>query len=159
MFMESNLRKRTACCRIVAKAVAFALLGSCAATWAAGGTVTTASVVPNTVFVNDTVTLKVSVADGSSGVACNMSWAVVDANNFQLKGAVHPMQSDANNVDYSVPFGIASPGVYTVQATGGAAPNQLPVCQGTVKTTLTVKAKAQALGVVAPVNPGLKRKP
>lgn len=157
--MESTSRKCTARGGIVAKAVAFALLGSCAAAWATGGTVTAVSVVPNTVFVNDTVTLRVSVTEGSSGVACNMSWAVLDANNFQLKGAVHPMQSDANTADYSVQFGIASPGVYTVQATGGASTSQLTVCQSTVKTTLTVKAKAPVLGVVAPGNPGLKHKP
>ncbi len=136
-----------------------ALLASGAAVWAAGGNVSAVSVTPNTVFVNDIVTLKVSVADGSFGVSCNMNWAVVDANNFQLKSGTHGMQSDTNNADYTVQFGISAPGVYTVQATGGAPTSQLTVCQGSAKATLTVKAKAPAMGVVTPVNPIVKPSP
>ncbi len=145
--------------RSLGRWLTIALLGSNAAAWAAGGNISAVSVMPNAVFVNDVVTLKVGVSDGSAGVSCNLNWAVLDANNFQLKGGTHGMQSDANNADYTVQFGIAAPGVYTVLATGGAPTSQLTVCQGSAKATLTVKAKTPALGAVAPVNPIAKPNP
>lgn len=145
--------------RVLGRWLTIALLGYGAAAWAAGGNISAVSVSPSTVFVNDIVTLKVSVNEGSFGVSCNMNWAVVDANNFQLKGGSHGMQSDANSADYTVQFGIAAPGVYTVRATGGAPSSQMTVCQGSAMATLTVKAKAAAAGLVAPVSPIAKPNP
>ena len=157
--MTLNSTKYTLAQRTLGRLLAIALLGSGAAAWAAGGNISTVSVSPNTVFVNEVVTLKVSVTDGSYGVACNMNWAVVDANNFHLKNGTAEIQNGANTADYTVSFGIAAAGVYTVQATGGSSNSQLTVCQGSAKATLTVKAKAPAMGVVTPANPIAKPNP
>ena len=126
-------------------AFAICLLGVAGVAMAAGGKLSTIGVMPNVATVNELVTLKVGVTDGSVGVSCNLSWAVVDASSNTVKGGTHGMQSDANSIDFTVQFAIANPGVYTVQATGGAPTSQLTVCQGTVKTTLTVKAKPAPL--------------
>ncbi len=126
-------------------AFAVCLLGVGGAAMAAGGNVSSIRVTPTAVTVNELVSLKVGITGGSSGVSCNLSWAVLDASSNTAKGGTHGMQSDANSTDFTVQFGIANPGVYTVQVTGGAPTSQLTVCQGTVKTTLTVKAKASAM--------------
>ncbi len=157
--MELKSRNCIGSHRSLGRLLGIALLGCGAAAWAAVGNISAVNITPNAVFVNDIVTLKVSVSDGSFGVACNMNWAVVDANNFQLKGGTHGMQSDANNADYTVQFGITAPGVYTVQATGGAPTGQLTVCQGSAKAMLTVKGKSPAMGLVNPVNPVTKTNP
>jgi len=165
---QSTLSRATA-----TAALACALLGASTAALAAGGNVTGISVNPNSVSVNDIVTLKVNITGGSYGVACNMSWAVLDAGNMQVKGGAPSVQSDANSADYTVQFGIAAPGVYTVQATSGAPSGQNVSCVGMVKTTLTVKAKAPVMTLspvsspiyktnpipVNPGNPGAVRKP
>ncbi len=145
--------------RSLSRVLAASLLAMGAAAWAAGGNISAVGVTPSTVNANDPITLKVSVADGSSGVACTMNWAVVDANNFQLKSGTRSMQSDANTADYTVQFGIGAPGVYTVQATAGAPTSQLTACQGSAKATLTVKAKTPVMGIANPVSPIVKSNP
>ncbi len=134
----------------VGTAFAVCILCASGAAMAAGGNVATIGVLPNVIAVNDMVTLKVGIADGSNGIACNLSWTVVDANNVPVKGGTHGVQNSANSADFTVQFGMANPGVYTVQATGGASTSQLTVCQGTAKTILTVKAKP----IANPSNPG-----
>ncbi len=139
--------------------VAVCAFGAGGLAFAAGGSISTIVVMPNVATVNENVTLKVGITDGSYGVSCNLSWAVLDASNLAVKSGTHGMQSDANSTDFTVQFGIANPGVYTVQATGGAPTSQLTVCQGNAKTTLTVKAKAPVSVLTTPVNPMTKTSP
>ena len=138
---------------------AAALIGTWGMAFAAGGNIVGISATPASVFVNDIVTLKISIADGSYGVDCNAAWSVRDSNNVEVKSGSHRMQSDTNNYDYSVQFGIATPGVYTIQAHSGMPSSQAVVCLGNATATLNVKAKAPVVGIATPVNPIFKTNP
>ena len=142
--------------RSVAVAV---LLAICGLAMADGGNVTGVSITPASVFVNDIITLKVNITGGSYGVHCNAAWSVRDASNVEVKSGKHTMVSDSNSYDYTVQFGIANPGIYTVQANTGAPSGQAVSCTGTATATLNVKAKTPVVGVVTPVNPIFKTNP
>jgi hypothetical protein len=141
---------KTAGANFFASAMVLALLGASNLALAAGGNVSGVSVTPNTGFAGDMVNLKVNVTQGSFGTDCRMHWAVRDAANIEVKGASHKMQSDANTADYSTGFALPAPGVYTVEATGGAPDSQTISCGGKAATTLTVKDK-----FAVNANPGL----
>lgn len=142
--------------RSVAAAV---LIGSCGMAFAAGGTIVGITATPATVFVNDTVIYKVSIAEGSYGVDCNARVSVLDSNNMVVKSSNHQMTSQSNNYEYTAQFSLPAPGVYTVEATSGMPSSQTVVCTGIVKATLTVKAKNSGIGVVTPINPIFKTSP
>jgi hypothetical protein len=138
---------------------AAALIGTCGIAFAAGGNIAGVSATPASVFVNDIVTLKMSIADGSYGVDCNAAWSVRDINNVEVKSGSHRMQSDSNNYDYTVQFGISTPGVYAIQAHSGTPSSQAVVCLGNATATLNVKAKSRVVGIATPINPIFKTNP
>jgi hypothetical protein len=138
---------------------AAALLGACGLAMAAGGNVSGVSVTPATVFVNDIITLKINITDGSYGVDCNAAWSVRDSGNVEVKSGGTRMMSDSNSYVYQVQFGIATPGVYTVQAHTGTPSAQAVSCLGNATATLTVKAKAPPIGIATPVNPVIRANP
>lgn len=153
--MQSNSKMQT----LFRTAAASALIGACGLAFAAGGNIVGVSATPANVFVNDIVTLKISIADGSYGVDCNASWSIRDSNNVDVKSGNHRMMSNTNNYDYTVQFGIANPGVYTIQAHSGMPSSQAVVCLGTATATLNVKAKSPAVGGLTPVNPVVRANP
>ncbi|MES2950039.1 MAG: hypothetical protein V4858_15970 [Pseudomonadota bacterium] len=152
--MQSASTIRTPSTGILARTLAIALFATVASTaFAAGGNVTSISASPASVSVNDIVTMKLSITGGSYGVDCSASWALMDASNMQVKGGNNiRMQSDSNNYDYVVQFGVATPGVYTLVGKTGAPSSQTTSCQGMANATLTVVAKP-TLGLANPVNP------
>ncbi len=137
---------------MLARTLAIALLATAGTVFAAGGNVTGISASPASVFVNDIVTMKLSITGGSVSVDCNASWALMDASNMQVKGGTHRMQSDTTSYVYTVQFGVDKPGVYTLVGKTGAPSGQAVSCLGMANATLTVAAKP-TLGLANPVNP------
>jgi hypothetical protein len=125
-----------------AACVALSLLTMGGNALAAGGDIVSATLNPAAPFPGDIVNLKIGAAQGSYGIDCNMRWSLKNAANVEVKAGKSKMHSNgAPTAEYVANFSAPVPGIYTLEATSGAPDYQTIVCQGSVKTTLTVKDK------------------
>ena len=126
-----------------ATGLAFVLVCASSAALADGGSITSVTATPASVFQGDSFTISVKVK-GSVSVNCNMAWQVNDAygNTVATKSGAKNLTGSANEVEFTKSIKLPKPGTFTIVAGPDVSDSNVLPCTASKQTTIVVKDKS-----------------